>query len=296
MSNIFKYFIFVFNFLISVGRILKYKTYKGGLKYSNKINSGTLNILATGPSLKKDLADNLEFIKKSDLLVVNDFAFDESFIQIKPSYYVFADPGYWLDKELTTKENISIREKIFNLIIKTTTWKLDIYVPKTSGNFFIELFRVNSCISVQTYNSIDIGNLEDIWVQFCLKYNLAAPCYNVVGTSIYLGINMGFKIINIYGADHSWTQDLTVDNHNRVCTISRHFYDEVNQTNLKSWQKVNNQNYKMHEILTDLAKTFHYYFIINNYAKSKGAKVYNYTFNSFIDAFSRKKINNDKNY
>ena len=31
---------------------------------------------------------------------------DESFNQIKPSYYVFADPGYWLDKELTTEEII----------------------------------------------------------------------------------------------------------------------------------------------------------------------------------------------
>ena len=38
---------------------------------------------------------------------------------------------------------------------------------------------------------------------------------------------MGFKTLNIYGADHSWSEDLRVDNNNRVCKISRHFYDEV---------------------------------------------------------------------
>ena len=288
MSNIIKCFRFVFNFLITIGRILKHNTYTGGLKYSDKITRGTLNILATGPSLKKDFQENFNFFLKSDLLVVNDFVLDESFNQIKPSYYVFADPGYWLDKELTTEENLSIREKIFNLIIKNTSWRLDIYVPKVSGNFFKEIFKENSYISVKSYNSVDIGNVDNFWGHFCLKYNLVAPCVNVLGTSIYLGINMGFKTLNIYGADHSWSEDLRVDNNNRVCTISRHFYDEVNQNNLRPWLKVNNENYKMHEILSDLSKTFYYYFIINNYAKSKGVKVYNRTSCSHIDAFSRK--------
>ena len=277
----------VFDILVSVGRIFRYQTFKGGLKYSNQSVNEILYVLATGPSLKVDLQENIELFSKSKSLVVNDFVLDESYSAIKPSYYVFADPGYWLDEDLTTSDNISIRDEVFTLIINKTFWRIDIYVPKVAISFFQLVFKENPHVLIKTYNNIDLGGMNNHWGRFCLKFNLLSPCVNVAATSIYLGINLGFKVINLYGTDHSWTKDLRVDDANRVCMVSKHFYDQGDSCNFVPWLKVNEENYKMHEILTDLSKTFYDYFVLNDYAKSKGVKVYNQTKDSFIDAFPR---------
>ena len=285
--HIYKNLQILISFIISIGRILKYKAYIGGLPYSGEVLEGTLYILGTGPALKIDLTRNLDIFLKSDVLVVNDFALDYCYNTIRPCYYVFADPGYWLDENLTSDENISIRKKLFDSIISNTSWDLTIYVPKSSLSFFNNIFKANKNISLKSYNSIDLGDFESSWGQYCLKRNFAAPCGNVVGTSIYLSVNMGYKTIKVYGVDHSWTENLRVDNDNKVCTISKHFYDNEDVDKLIPWLKVNNQMYKMHEILSDLSKTFYYYFIINNYAKAKNSTVYNSSSRSFIDAFIR---------
>jgi hypothetical protein len=287
MSQISKNLQMLLSFIISIARILKYKAHVGGLPYSAEVLEGTLYILGTGPSLKIDLTRNLSIFQKSEVLVVNDFALDFYYIKIRPRFYVFADPGYWLDENLTTENNISIRKELFNSIISNTTWDLKIYAPKFSISFFNDVFKANKNISIASYNSIDLADFESYWGQYCLKRNFAAPCQNVVGTSIYLSVNMGYKSIKIYGVDHSWTEDLRVDNHNRVCAISKHFYDNDYVSNFIPWLKVNNQMYKMHEILSDLSKTFYYYFIINKYARSKNSTVYNCSSRSFIDAFIR---------
>jgi len=288
MSQIIKKLQILLSFIISIGRILKYKAHIGGLPYSEEVLEGTLYILGTGPSLKIDLTRNLDIFLKSEVLVVNDFALDYYYIKIRPCYYVFADPGYWVVENLTTDKNISNRKKLFDSIISNTSWDLIIYVPKISLFFFNDVFKASKNISIKCYNSIDLGDFESCWGQYCLKHNFAAPCQNVVGTSIYLSVNMGYKSIKTYGVDHSWTEDLRVDNNNTVCTISKHFYDDDDVDELIPWLKVNNQVYKLHEILSDLSKTFYYYFIINKYAKSKNSTVYNCSSRSFIDAFVRK--------
>ena len=46
----------------------------------------------------------------------------------------------------------------------------------------------------------------------------------------------------------------------------------------------------MHEILTTLGKTFYGYEVMNRYAKSCDAEIYNASEVSFIDSFKRYKL------
>ena len=110
---------------------------------------------------------------------------------------------------------------------------------------------------------------------------------NVVIPSIFIGINEGYKQIDLYGVDHSWTKEIRVNNNNQVCLINSHFFD--NKTpELKPWHKgIGEPVYKMHEILRDLAWMFDGYYKLREYADNIGCRIINKTPDSFIDAFER---------
>lgn len=52
-------------------------------------------ILGNGPSLKKSLENDLDFISNRIVFCVNFFATSDYFEVVKPKFYVFADPGFW---------------------------------------------------------------------------------------------------------------------------------------------------------------------------------------------------------
>ena len=111
---------------------------------------------------------------------------------------------------------------------------------------------------------------------------------NVLVPSIFNAINMGYKEIRIYGADHSWLECIRVDNQNRVCLTDSHFYDKE-KVKLEPWIKATpgREVYKMHEVLRDIAQMFDSYHQIRWYADKVGRRVVNCTKDSFIDAFER---------
>ena len=123
---------------------------------------------------------------------------------------------------------------------------------------------------------------------FLYKKGISAPgSQNVLITSIYAMINMGYSKIFLYGADHSWTSQMIVNQSNQVCLSDHHFYD-ILPSALNPWLKADGSPYKMHEILDDLRRAFYSYHELNSYALYIGAvTIINMTKMSFIDAFEK---------
>jgi hypothetical protein len=106
--------------------------------------------------------------------------------------------------------------------------------------------------------------------------------------AIYLAINTGFKRIVLFGADHSWHEEIKVDDSNSVTVNHEHFYDK--QDVRLPMYKLDGKKYFLHDIFRKLHYAFKGYFILNNYAGYMSAKIQNASSRSYIDAFEKIRI------
>lgn len=253
------------------------------LNYSNR----TCSILGNGPSLIDQLVAGDFLYKQENLFVVNNFVLTDYYKQLKPKYYVFADPCYWdvNSDQVEYLKSQSVLKKISN----ETDWELTIIAPIAAETAFKDHFKTNSKIMFYFFKAKTLSPVFPKISHYLYSKNFICPEYqNVLVIASFLAINMGFKEINLFGAEHSWTELIRVNTKNQVCFTDKHFYDL--EAKLKPWINVNGNIYRMSEILIDLSKMFQGYYYIYDYAKYKGATVYNCTPNSYIDAFERKEI------
>ena len=115
---------------------------------------------------------------------------------------------------------------------------------------------------------------------------------NVLVASIFLAMNIEFKKIIIAGADHTWHQNLHLDEQNILYIKDIHFYNNEEKINYRPFNKGLhiNETFKIHEIFALWAKAFYGYIALEDYAKYKSCKIYNASEVTFIDAFERLKL------
>lgn len=244
-------------------------------------------ILGNGPSLKQSLENERNFLLKYPLICVNSFSLTKEYTDLKPAYYVMHDPGLWLSESTLTKD-------IFNSITENTSWNLTLFIPRSArkSTYLNKIQSANPNIKVKFYNYTIYKGFEKIGFKL-YKLNLAMPqSQNVLVASIFLCVNLGFKKIFILGADHTWHQDIIVDENNVLCTRHIHFYDSKETVNIKPFYKGLHlkETFRMHEIYTAWAKVFFGYTVLYKYAKHRNSKIYNASEVSFIDAFERKTL------
>lgn len=240
----------------------------------SKINDiSTLTILANGPSLIKDL-EEID-LGAGDFCVVNDFYKSPWYKKIKPSHHVLADPLYFT------------KDEDLRPFIEAVNWDMKLYVPYYAWKSMGLLRNIPSRhMEVVPYHTYYYNGFEQLrtWI---FKHGFAMPVpQNVLAPSIFNAINMGYKEIRLYGVDHSWTESIRVDDMNRVCFTDSHFFDNE-QVKLLPWKKCSGEQYKMHEILRDLAQMFDSYHQIRKYSDYRKCRIVNYTKHSYIDAFER---------
>ncbi|MBD5256334.1 MAG: DUF115 domain-containing protein [Bacteroides sp.] len=267
-----------FNLFVWIIKQTLFENFKSYIKYQD-LNTDTLIILANGPSLKNNLANNAIDFDNAAVCVVNDFARFPIFRQIKPQYYVLADPFYFTD--LSNQRNIEI-----HTVFESIDWKMNLYIPFQSRKLLKGKIN-NPNITVIPFHSQPFYGCKTLENKL-YSANLSMPrAQNVLIPAIYIGINNGFKKIMLYGVDHSWTEEIRVNSKNEVCFLYAHFFDDK-KPDLKPWHKGTGLPvYKMHEILRDLAWMFDGYHRLQSYAELKGCRIINKTKDSFIDAFER---------
>ena len=260
-------------------------------KFRTKLPQATENtciVLGNGPSLNDSLQKHPDFFKKHPLICVNSFSVTELYTQLQPTYYVILDPGFWLS-------NNDLINNTIDCIKKKTTWPVHLLVPPQAAKseLFAQLENQNPNIKINYFNYTVFKGFNAIAYYF-YKRNLAIlQSQNVLVASLFLAVNIGFKNIYLFGADHTWHQTLHVNDENVLCVKHVHFYESEEKINYTPFYKglhKKDETFKMHEILITLGKTFYGYIAINEYAKHQNCIIYNTSEISFIDAFERIKL------
>lgn len=232
-------------------------------------------VLGNGPSLNKVLKEG-GVERTLDIYAVNMFASSVYFWELKPAYYCIIDPAFFRNKN---SERI---KKMWDELVTAfhkVDWKMTILVPPYAKKKDIEREIDNVNIQICHVNLSPVEGFK--WFRhFAYRHYLGMPrAQTVLNMAIISAINRGYKKIYLYGADHSWTRDLLVNDDNVVCYGDRHVY--------KPALEYIELNYDISTLLMYYARMFHSHILINDYANSVGCSVINCTEGSFIDAYKR---------
>jgi hypothetical protein len=282
------FFTALFQSLFSIAKIALLSNWFAGFNKMRADGSECV-ILGNGPCLNKDFELNLDFIKSRKKLCVNFFALSKEYDLIRPDYYVLSAPEYWLNN--TTDWFKEKRTLLIESLLSKTTWPMKLLVPFTANNSELcKMINSKKNIGIIFYNNTPIEGFTSI-INILFKLNLGMPRpHNVLVPSIFLAINLGFKRIIIFGADHSFHEEIVVDESNRMTLNHEHFYD--NKEVRMPMYKLDGKQYYIHDVFRKLYFAFSSYFILKNYADYMNAAVLNASSKSYIDAFEKIHITN----
>jgi hypothetical protein len=268
-------------------RIILYSSVRSAIKNTLNLVVNNKNsecfILGNGPSLKNFLTIADSKLQKRNLFVTNSFSSSAFFTKLKPHFYVLADPVFW-NNQLQEETN-----KVFNSIIKYTSWKMKLFVPifAKKTNFFEKLSISNPNIEIIYYNAVHFKDTFKKITHLLYKLNLVMPCpQNVIISCIFIALNSGFKKIYIAGSDHSWHENIIVSKDNIL--YIQESYNSINQnTKTSPLLHPDGSNFKMDDFFLALSIMFKAHRNLEDYSKSLGAKIINTSTKSFIDAYER---------
>ncbi len=274
--------------IISIGKVLKNSKFFNDIK-ELKGSTNECVILGNGPSLRDSIKNDLKyFLENKKIFCVNAFAVSKEFVELKPDYYLFADPGWWVEKPRDTVKKI--REDVFNALIDKTNWQMTIFIPfEAKDNLLLnDLILKNKNLKLKFYNKVSVMGFPFIR-NFFYKHNLGIPrAQNVLIPTLILALNLGFKKIYLFGADHSWHENLVLTEQNVLCFKDVHFYNENEVLELIPIKNnITKKTFTVHEEFYSLYITLKIYFFIKEYAKTKNAVILNASSKTYIDAFDR---------
>jgi len=237
-----------------------------------------LIIMANGPSLADTISHSFATLKSTPTMAVNFAAIAPEFSELKPRYYVLADPHFFSEKEDINLDKL-------RKSLAAVDWDMTLLVPVTFAKKARQLY---GNLDIATFNAVGIEGFSSL-CHAAYSAGLAMPRpRNVLIPSIMLGIALGYKEIVITGADHSWMKTLSVTDDNEVVSIQPHFYADGKEELTRVRHEY--RNYRLHQIVDSFAVAFRSYHLIADYAASKGVRIINATPGSFIDAFPRGSI------
>ena len=237
-------------------------------------------VLGNGPSLKRTVAESSGFLECKKKLAVNFAVNTPLFFELKPEYYVLADPHFF------TAGNEAV-DKLWRTFAELTDWDMVLFVPAKAKLPFPGVLEKNPHITMERYNLTPVEGCKR-FCHFAYRRGWGMPRpRNVLIPSIMLALGMGFRTVYVAGADHSWMKTLSVDDQNRVVSIQPHFYKDSEKENTRVAAEYS--NYPLYKIVYSFYVAFKAYFDIRDYAARIGATIYNITPGSFIDAFPRLK-------
>lgn len=257
-----------------------------------KITSNKATILANGPSLRTSLQKDIDFIKDSEIYCVNNFASAEVFTQIKPQNYVMLDPSYFKFTEITEdREDI---KKTLNALCLDVSWKMSLYVPVYARkSYLVKQISFNNNIQVQYFNYTIVKGFSNFRNWIFSKLLGMPQCQNILAATLYVAITRQHPEVYLFGADHSWIEEIRLNEENELIGRQLHFYDNPTKLKLEKIEKLINKPIKgfMAAQMLSLHKAFYSYEVLADYGVSQDVKIYNASAKSYIDSFEKIKIN-----
>lgn len=235
-----------------------------------------LIIMANGPSLRQNLTNDADTLRASHTMAVNFAANAEEFRWLRPRYYILADPHFFSGKQ--EPNLLKLMEEL-----AAVDWPMTLLVPK--GAKLSATVAANPHLRVERFAFHAFESTEALQqAAFDRGWGMPRP-RNVLIPAIMCAIWLGYKQIYLLGADHSWTQTLSVNDRNQVVSIQPHFYKEDKAEEARVTAVY--EHVRLHEILDSFRVAFSSYHTIARYARQRGVTIVNSTPGSFIDAFNR---------
>lgn len=233
-------------------------------------------VLANGPSLKKSFEDGQIQYEDADVFCVNSFFKSVYFYKIKPKFYCIIDGVYFNPIDENTKR---IGDELVQGL-KDVSWKMYLVLPSYVPGSVVFKYCTNPNITPLLVNTTSVDGFR-FFRHLLYKQQLGMPkCMNVSTLAIMTSLILGHKDIKIFGLDHSWLKCYFVDEDNVFCSKEEHVYkEECKITRFPETTLVKN--------LDDFVKALQVHFIINEYAHSIGATIYNCTKGSYVEAYER---------
>lgn len=250
-----------------------------------------LVVIGNGPSLNDSIKEQKNAIIANDCVVVNQFCKTDYYTELKPKYYLLADPAYFgtIDNYTNRLKNIVL--DFIESIVNKTTWDINLIVPSFARDSeFINAVKKNHYIHVYFYNNINayVANSSQMKYDAWDHNLIAPPAQTCLNTCVWLGIFLRYKKIYLIGADTTWIELLHVDQEtNEVYTIDSHFYGTKRVTLYSDEEGTPPQ--KLHDELNCISRALSQYWELKYYSDYAGVKVFNASKYSLIDAFERKK-------
>jgi hypothetical protein len=290
LETAYKYLLELVQSVLSIIKILILSKFNIRLP---EINSNTdCVILANGPSLNDSLRNELSIILNRKKFCVNHFVFSDQYTIIKPDYYVLAAPEFWIEKP--TDWHIQMRNKVQADLIQKTDWSMILFLPHNAkkNKLWNGLELKNSNIRTVYFNNTPVEGLKTVnHLLFNMNLGMPRP-HNVLVPTLFLALKMGFKNVVLFGADHSWHEEIRIDEANQLTVNHEHFYDKSKQ--IMPMYKLDGKEYYLHDVFRKLHLAFKGYFVLKEYADYLGSKILNASKKSYIDAFEKIKLSSEE--
>ncbi|MCR3969095.1 hypothetical protein [Aeromonas veronii] len=245
-------------------------------------------ILGNGPSLKKDM-EKINNETKVDFFGVNHFAESVYFSSLKPNKYMLLDPYFWsaaAHEQLKAK-----RESLFTSLNESVHWDIMLFVPISSDLEYLRSKITNNKIHIIKLNSVVLPYLPHVQRKLILNKFATGlygpPASNVLIWAVYVAIFAGYKEVDLYGADLSFTQDIQVDQKSNQLMIKyKHFYGESTYEPLMmNPERI--KNVTMEDLYWEMYQTFYAHNLLSDFAQAKGVEIKNRSSYSLIDSYPR---------
>ncbi|MDE5774628.1 MAG: hypothetical protein K2H86_09275 [Muribaculaceae bacterium] len=237
-------------------------------------------VMGNGPSLGKVISEQRDILMSMDRMAVNFAANAAEFTDIKPQYYILADPHFFTGGG--TDQNVS---RLWDRL-RAVDWEMTMWLPtRYRREAEKAISGLGDNVRVKWFN-LTPSERGGALTRRLIDAGLAMPRpRNVLIPAIMCAMREGYDEIILTGADHSWLQSLWVDDENRVVSVQPHFYKDK-KDELERVASVY-AGYHLHDILGSMVVAFRSYFEIADYARRRGVSILNATPGSFIDAFER---------
>lgn len=275
------------NLTASLASVVKIMLYSRGRRKARSVErEKSIVLLGNGPSLRQTIDSQSERLAHHSLMAVNYAALADDFMTLRPDYYIMIDPIFFPAEGHDDKNTAKVWNRLGN-----ADWQLTLFVPHGFAGYArrrLEEAGANS--KVVALNLVPVEGFRFV-AHTAYNAGLGMPRpRNVLIAACMAAISEGFGKIYLAGADHSWTQTLSVDEDNQVCNTPLHFYKEKSDPAQVERARAAYRGLHLHDVFESLRIAFRSYFDVKAWAESRGVEIYNSTPGSMIDAFPRREI------
>ena len=246
--------------------------FKGELKERlvlQPANGKSLSIVVNGPSVNR----TIQYLKpgETDVMMVNNAPLTPLYKELCPKYVCFSDSEFLEEN----KRNFSIRTELMKTADKVTIFLPSYFIKQT-------FFPADQLNIKYVFSLFGTSTRYNFYSYKLMEKNFLAPAYNnVVIMCLYVGIQLGYKKIYLYGADENFLKQITVDQRNRVMRENVHYYgSEMMCENKKHGADMEIMTYMMYRIFNGLKR-------LKKYAAKENVRVINMSDDSWVDCFPR---------